>query len=623
LQQRRSLLLPVRVWRERLSARLVTAVLAMSLVSLVLLSGYYFRASARALEEQLESVGETIVRMIAYTTGDAIVTDDTPAMEEYAAFLLNRPEVAWVRIERADGKVMNPKNAPTMKSTAGMEVRPFDAPVLLQGDDYVLGRCAVGLDLAPFRGMLRERATASLLQTLTVLGVVAAMLTLLLRVWLGRPLHQLDSAVQRIAAGDLDAPVPPAGVGELRRFASALETMRGNLRASHASLEDQNQRLREVDRLKDEFIANTSHEIRTPLSSILGGIELLADADAAERAELLDAVARNGRHLLFVINQVLDFSKLQANSLCIERENVAVRPLLEDLLACMMPKAREKHLALTLRWVDGAPEQVHTDPQRLRQVVMNLLGNAIKFTTTGGIELAAEARTGEEGPVLAMTVTDTGVGIPADVQARLFVPFSQGDASMTRRFGGTGLGLVISRQLARALGGDVTMASEAGVGTRATVTVPVGTVVAAASTPVAPVATASAPAAAGRVLIVDDAPDNRRLLSTMLRKTGVEVSTAENGQLGIESIAAADAGGQPFDLVLMDIQMPVLDGCAAVRLLRSGGCKLPLVALTAHANGRDRTACLEAGFDDYATKPITRSQLAELVRRYVGQPVAR
>ncbi len=627
-------LLPVRVWHERLSARLVSAVLAMSLLSAVLLSGYHFRAAAQSLEQQLDSIGTTIAKLIGYACADQIVMEDVNAIEGYAEYLLQQPEVAWVRIERADGRVLNPKNAPARTASRGVEVREFSAPVLLSGDTYVLGHCQVGLDVASFRGVLRERAVAALVQNLLVFSLVAAVLTLLLRVWLGRPLSRLDEAARRIAGGDLDAPVPAIGAGELRRLANTLEGMRANLRTTHASLEQQNQQLREVDRLKDEFIANTSHEIRTPLSSILGGIELLADADPEERNELLDAVARNGRHLLFVINQVLDFSKLQAGSLCIERDDTALRPLLEDLLACMLPKAREKQLALTLRWADGVPARVHTDPQRLRQVVMNLLGNAIKFTASGHIELAVERRDGGAERMVAISVADTGVGIPADVQARLFVPFSQGDASMTRRFGGTGLGLVISRQLARALGGDVTMQSEPGVGTRATVTLPVGASEPApvgatpAAAAVAAVATSVATSAAsapvnGRVLVVDDAPDNRRLLSAMLRRVVAEVATAENGQLGIDSIEAADAEGRPFDLVLMDVQMPVLDGCAAVRQLRGGGCKLPLVALTAHANGRDRTSCLEAGFDDYATKPITRNQLAELVRRYVSQPVAR
>jgi signal transduction histidine kinase/ActR/RegA family two-component response regulator len=639
LDQGSALLTPIRLWRERLAARLVTAVLAMSLVTAVLRTSYDFEDSARALDAQVASTGSMLANQLAVYCQDKVLTADYQEMEDFAEYLLKQTSnlttfvrIAHLRIERNNGQVLNPRTAPDPEALAAPDLRTFEAPVVLPDTDHVLGRCTIWLDVAPARAELRERSLRALVQNGIAFTALVVLMTILLRVWLGRPLSQLDDAVQRIATGDLDATLPPTGVGELRRFARTLESMRESLRDSHASLARQNEQLRTLDRLKDEFLANTSHEIRTPLSSILGSLELLDDADAGERAELQDAMQRNGAHLLFLINQVLDFTKLQAGNLAIELQSVAARPLLDDVVSCLRPQAKERKLELAFEWGPDAPEHVQTDPLRLRQILINLAGNALKFTAAGSVRVSAQRRTASAGDELEIAITDTGPGISEAAQKRLFVPFAQGDASLSRRHGGTGLGLVISRRLAHALGGDIALTSTVGVGTRVVVTIPVGV----APMPAAPVltptvgaATAAAAAAAvlvkpalltpvgGRVLLVDDAPDNRRLLSTMLRKAGVDVTTAEDGERGCQSVAAAAANGLQFDLVLMDIQMPVLDGHQATRRLRKQGFTLPIVALTAHATENDRTACLEAGFDEYASKPISRAQLTDLVSRYV------
>jgi len=451
---------------------------------------------------------------------------------------------------------------------------------------------------------------------LAAFGLIATVMMVLLHRWLGRPLRRLDEAASRIGQGDLAQPVQSIGSGQLGRLAGTLEQMRRNVEQSHASPAEQNARLRDLDRLKDEFLANMSHEIRTPLSAVIGSAELLPELDGQERDEALDAVRRNAQHLLYLVNQILDFSKLQSGNLALEQKDAPLRPLVDDLIACLRPKATEKHLHLHLWWRDDAPAFVRTDPLRLRQILMNLIGNSLKFTAQGGIDITVGSVAAPSGPLIDITIADSGIGIPAPQLERLFVPFTQGDASMTRRFGGTGLGLAISRQLARALGGDVALTSTVGVGTKAMVTLPL-------LLPQTEVA-AAAPAAAaaplrGRVLLVDDAPDNRRLLGVVLKRAGADVETAENGELACQAVARASAAGCAFDLVLMDIQMPVLDGYAAAERIRRTGFTAPIVALTAHATEQDRERCRSSGFDDYASKPIARNQLVELVRRHVAK----
>jgi len=629
LEQSCNILQPIRLWRERLSARLVTAVLGMTLVSAVGLTAYEFREAGRALDEQVATMGQVLASTVAANCADLIILGEIPEIEDFAEQMLAQTDVLleYLRIERPDGRVLNPKNAPVETAIAA-DIRKFQAPVMMQPENRLLGRVTIGIAVGPWRAQLRQRSMQTLLQNIGAFALITTVLMLLLRSWVGRPLRDLDESAQRIATGDLAANVPSTGVGELRRLAFTLEGMRCNLQESHASLQAQNKRLVELDHMKDEFLANTSHEIRTPLGQILAGIELLPDATGPERDELMTGMSRNGKHLLFLINQILDFSKLQAGNLQVQSQDVALRPLLEDVLACAMPEAKAKNLDCMLRIGHDAPVAAVADPMRLRQVLVNLIGNAIKFTAKGGVRVRVSRARGTPDQ-LRITITDSGPGITREAQSRLFQPFQQGDSSLTRQHGGTGLGLVISRQLARAMGGDIRLTSRLGKGTRLAITLRIGK--AASELPVPTTTTimtqsrqvARAAADANdattkpRILLVDDAPDNRRLLSAILRKTGADVETAEDGAQGCDAVHKADRGGAPFDLVIMDIMMPVLDGQQAARRLRGDGCKLPLIALTAHATEHDKKACLDAGFDDYATKPISRAQLTQLLKRHM------
>jgi len=408
---------------------------------------------------------------------------------------------------------------------------------------------------------------------------------------------------------------------------------------------------------KSEFLANMSHEIRTPMTAILGFAELLEGDDDGEplppevRREHVHTIKRNGQHLLAVINDILDLSKIEAGKLMVERIDVDPTQIVEEVASLCRVSAAGKGLDLRLNYASRLPQIVRTDPVRLRQILMNLLGNAIKFTEIGVVELSVSL---DEHPLdrddgadlgapphhaLRFTVTDTGIGVPPERQRRLFQPFSQADSSMNRRFGGTGLGLLISKRLAQALGGDITLESPAkldrplapdapasGPGTRIVVGIDAGELrdvpwhlparasVSRAEPVGAGVRTsmpASRPLEGCRVLLAEDGPDNQRLIALHLKRAGARsVVVAENGKAAIDSIELADAEGEPFQIVIMDMQMPVLDGYDTTRLLRAKRCTLPIVALTAHAMAGDRQKCLDAGCDEYATKPVNPEALA-------------
>jgi len=410
---------------------------------------------------------------------------------------------------------------------------------------------------------------------------------------------------------------------ELQLYVAALES-------SNRALEEFNHLAESATRAKSDFLANMSHEIRTPMTAILGYADLILEENFGRATQgHIEVIKRNGEHLLGLINDILDLSKIEAGKMQIEPIRCSPCELLAEVALLMRVRADAKGLKLETEVVGPLPETVLTDPLRLRQVLVNLVGNAIKFTNRGEVRVAAHLGGHGGSPRLHFDVTDTGIGMNPSQIERLFKPFSQVDNSLTRKFSGTGLGLCISKRLTEALGGDIVVHSEPGKGSAFSVIIDPGPLdgirmlqgsPGAASQPQSIAATAAAEKVVlgGRILLAEDGPDNQRLISFVLRKAGIEVTVVENGWLAVEQASAALEHGQPFDIILMDIQMPVMDGYTATRQLREQGYTGAILALTAHAMEGDGDKCRVVGCDDYATKPIDRQKFLATVARWMA-----
>jgi PAS domain S-box-containing protein len=379
---------------------------------------------------------------------------------------------------------------------------------------------------------------------------------------------------------------------------------------------------------KSEFLANTSHELRTPMTAILGFADLLSDdtATTEQRNDYLSTIKRNGEHLLSLINDVLDLSKIEAGKLQCESIDTDPAALLNDILELLNVRAKSKGICLELYQTSDLPVTIKTDPTRVRQILMNLIGNAIKFTEVGGVKVHMGFDPASK--MFRVEVVDSGIGMSPEQCKRIFSPFVQADSSMTRKFGGTGLGLAISVRLARLLGGEIAVSSDPGKGSTFTLLLNLHeqTVqVRHRQTQVVPIEKPRALQVpqqlllGKRVLLVEDGPDNQRLISHHLKKLGAEFAVCGNGQLGVEAVEAAISNGQPYNVILMDMQMPVMDGYEAAASLRSKQITTPIIALTAHAMAGDRQKCLDAGCTEYLTKPIQPRELALLLHRLSEQ----
>ena len=398
---------------------------------------------------------------------------------------------------------------------------------------------------------------------------------------------------------------------------------------------------KDASEAKSAFLANMSHEIRTPLNAVLGFTDVLRRglvSDSEEAIGHLNMIHRSGAHLLELINDILDLSKIEAGRMQVESIPTEIDAVILDAANVQSGRASEKEIELKTEFLTDIPTTVHCDPTRLRQITTNLLGNAIKFTEQGAVTIRTEclSATAIANPpanelsdstpyYLCIHVDDTGIGMTPEQQDKIFDSFVQADSSTTRKFGGTGLGLSISRRLAEAMNGSLSVQSTPGTGSTFTVTLPVSEQDAAEWTS-RDVVTARAQRSENSsdstelqklppkpVLVVDDGEANRRLIELVLSRAGAVVTCAEDGQQAIDAIHA----GQ-FELVFMDMQMPVLDGRSATRQLRAAGCKIPIVALTGNAMKGDREKCIEAGCDDFLSKPVNLDLLLECCRHYLG-----
>jgi len=395
------------------------------------------------------------------------------------------------------------------------------------------------------------------------------------------------------------------------------------LRSAKKSAEDAN-------KAKSEFLANMSHEIRTPMTAILGFSENLLDGDLSESEKLntIHTIRRNGDSLLSIINDILDLSKIEAGKMTTDRKVCQPCRIVAEVASLMRVPADAKGLPFDIEYIGAVPETIQSDPTRLRQILINLIGNAIKFTEVGSVRLVIRLVDDGGAPFVQFDVIDTGRGMSPEQVAKLFRPFTQANTSTTREYGGTGLGLTISKRFAELLDGKIAMvATEIGVGTTFRVSVPTGALDgvrmledAMATTVVADTTgderRVGPSALRGlRVLLAEDGPDNQRLISFVLKKAGADVTIKENGKLALDAALAARDEGNSFDCILMDMQMPVMDGYAATEQLRQKNYAGTIIALTAHAMTSDREKCIEAGCDDYATKPIDRRKLIETIQQ--------
>ena len=391
------------------------------------------------------------------------------------------------------------------------------------------------------------------------------------------------------------------------------------IQASHAA--------QAANRAKSEFLANMSHEIRTPMTAILGYADLIADENiGCTTREHVAVIKRNGKHLLGLINDILDLSKIEAAELQIKPTRCSPVQVVAEVTSLMHHQAAAKHVKLETELAQPLPETVLTDPLRLRQVLVNLVGNAIKFTDQGEVRIAVRLTSDRGSPRLRFDVTDTGIGMSEAQIGKLFKPFSQVDNSSTRKYGGTGLGLCISKHLVEALGGTIEVRSEPGKGSTFSVTIDLGPLDTmdflqnALDTVLDRPLTTTLAARdrielQGRLLLAEDGPDNQQLISFLLRQAGADVVAVENGQLAVEQASVAWEQGRPFDVILMDVHMPVLDGYAATQQLRAGVHR-PDHRPDRVCDGRGPPEMPRAGCDDYATKPIDRQQLLATVSRW-------
>ena len=466
--------------------------------------------------------------------------------------------------------------------------------------------------------------------------VIGIFLSLAVSTKITKPLRQLTVTAKQVTEGVMSEAVSIESNDEIGILANAFNLMITNLTTSLDDLNTTNQQLElttahandmaikaEIaNRAKSQFLANMSHEIRTPMNGIMGFGDILAEEKLTDEQKGYVGTIRECSHnLLSLIDDILDFSKIEAGQLDTEIIDCSLAEQLNSIGSLMRPMATEKGLEFEIIESPGLPANIKTDPTRLRQCLINLINNAIKFTERGHVHVNISLEDKDSQPFIRFDIEDTGIGVSEDKQATIFESFSQADESHTRKYGGTGLGLAITKQLAELLGGEITLSSDEGKGSTFSFTIPAGVDVTEqpfldryniASHTNPDLAKEEQPEFSGSILVAEDSPTNQALIKVLLKRLGLQVTIAEDGNQALQKVLT-----QQFDMIFMDMMMPNMNGYEATREIRKQGITTPIVALTANAMKGDDKKCLEAGCDKYLAKPIDHSELLKTIGEYL------
>lgn len=629
-------------FRHSLKFKITAIILLLEALMLAAVLGITLNVSLKENTKQWEIKEQVMMSLVGDMSRVALLTGEYDDLQPYVEEAVSDPHIDSILIANHNGRIvvsnefnMIGKLMPNLENWKDKRWVKSE----INNSAGRLGQLAIRFSHVALIASNREVLNLGI--TIALVGmIVVAVIGTLIAYLLTRRLDVLTHSAQRMAQGDLSVRTGLGGTDEVAIVGQAFDKMARNVEFNIEALrrltdelelrvEQRTSELAEArdaaiqaDRSKSAFLANMSHEIRTPLTAIIGFSESLLDSNQSmdERVTSITTIIHSGKHLLQIINDILDLSKIEADKLEVYKAPINPFDVIDDVANIVHLLAESKGLILKTEYDSMLPEKITTDPLRLKQILINLCNNAIKFTDEGSVRIKVECNRGQEK--LVIKVIDTGVGLSAEQIEKLFKPFSQADNSASRKYGGTGLGLHLSRELARQLDGAIEVESTPYVGSCFTLTLATGPL--ANTNFVVPPKTKRIQSQdltrlqteqllTGRVLLAEDNPDNQRLITMLLRKAGAEVDLAENGHEAI-TMALANA----YDLIFMDIQMPVMNGLDAIRELRSRRYEKPIVSLTANAMQIDIDACYAAGCNDFAAKPINREKFYGILFKYLS-----